>query len=160
MMSAETKRKISEALKAYYAGKGSARSKVGEAVAKTKGTARLAATDAENKIRSGYAKLTPSKVDDITTKIGNTKRTAVGTGKSVKDVASAKLSSVKIGVEAAKPAAKEAAKSLKSDLKSATKAKVQSLRDKTTLDEKAVELYGKAKEKITGKKRLPKTYKV
>ena len=160
MVSQETRRKISESLKAYYASRGSIRSKVNEAVAKTKGIARSAATDAENKIRSGYAKLTPSKVDDFTTKIGNAKRTAVATGKAVKDVASAKLSSVNRGVEAAKPMAKEAAKGIKNDVKAAAKTKVQSLRDKTTLDEKAVDLYEKAKEKITGKKRTPKTYKV
>ena len=159
MMSAETKRKISEALKAYYAGKGMG-ARASEAGASVRSAGRSAATAVENKARSLGAKMTSSKMDDVTTAVGNAARSAKTMAKNTADKVTTKAKVEFAAVKAAMPQAKNAAKSLKSDLKSAAKAKVQSLRDKTTLDEKAVELYGKAKEKITGKKRLPKTYKV
>ena len=161
MVSQETRRKISESLKAYYAARGSARSKAKEAAATVRSGGRSAATAVENKVRSVGAKLTKSKVDDVTTAAGNVKRSVTTTAKNIADKASAKAGSVAAGVNAAKPAAKEAANSLKADAKTA----VKKVLDKTTLDEKAVELYKKAKSKVTkkptasAKGTVPKTYR-
>lgn len=146
MMSEETKRKISESLKAFYAGRGSVSSKTEKAVASVKSGARSTATTAENKVRSAYAKLTPSKVDDFTTAVGNVRRSTGTAMKNAGDKAKAEISATKRGLKEAAPMAAKAARSLKADALSAKDRTVT--KAKATGEAAAKKAVGTVKEKV------------
>ena len=160
VVSEETKRKISEALKAYHASRNSVNSKLERSFAKNAEGFYPSMAKITSSYYKGKAAATPSKVDDVVEKIKAPVRLAAGhlEGQYVSKKFQAK--SIMGDVERAIPAAKGAAKSLVGDFKSSARSAVKKMLDSTSLDEKAKELYDRGKQRLTKKKALPKSTKV
>jgi DNA-binding ferritin-like protein len=160
IVSEETKRKISEALKAYHASRNSLNSRVERQAAKNATTFYPEMAKLHSKVYEARAALTPSRVDDVTEKLKTPLRIAKGHIKGNHIATKFTAKSVIGDVKKAIPAAKDAAKSLVGDFKSSARTAMQKALDSTTIDEKTKELYNKGKQKLTKKKPLPKSTKV